>query len=44
MGDGGNVIYVNTKKKLVISIVALFAPKVGYRIGLIKKDIELTFE
>ncbi len=40
MGDGGNVIYVNTQKKLVISIAALFAPKAGDRIELIKKDIE----
>lgn len=40
MGDGGNVIYVNTKKKLVISIAALFVPKAGDRIELIKKFIE----
>ena len=44
MGDGGNAIYVNTKKKLVISIAALFAPKAGDRIELIKKDIEPAFE
>ena len=44
MGDGGNVIYVNTKKKLVISIAALFALKAGDRIELIKKDIEPVFE
>lgn len=40
MGDGGNIIYVNTKKKLVISIAALFVPKAGDRIELIKKFIE----
>lgn len=40
MGDGGNIIYVNTKKRLVISIAALFAPKAGDRIELIKKFIE----
>ena len=40
MGDGGNTIYVNTKKKLVISIAALFVPKAGDRIELIKKFIE----
>ena len=40
MGDGGNTIYVNTKKKLVISITALFVPKAGDRIELIKKFIE----
>lgn len=40
MGDGGNTIYVNTKKKLVVSIAALFVPKAGDRIELIKKYIE----
>lgn len=40
MGDGDNTIYVNTKKKLVISIAALFVPKAGNRIELIKKFIE----
>ena len=40
MGDGGNIIYVNTKKKLVISIAALFVPKAGDRIELITKFIE----
>ncbi len=40
MGNGGNVIYVNTKKKLVISIAALFVPKAGDRMELIKNFIE----
>lgn len=40
MGDGGNIIYVNTKKKLVISIAALFVSKAGDRIELITKFIE----
>lgn len=40
MGDGGNTIYVNTKKKLVVSIASLFEPKAGDRIELIKKYIE----
>lgn len=30
MGDGGNVIYVNTKKKLVVAIASFFMPKVKY--------------
>lgn len=42
MGDGGNTIYVNTKKKLVISIAALFVAKAGDRIELIKEFIEKT--
>lgn len=40
MGDGGNTIYINTKKKLVISIAALFVYKAKDRIELIKKYIE----
>lgn len=40
MGDGGNIIYVNTKKKLVVSIAALFVPRAGDRIKLIKNYIE----
>ena len=44
MGDGGNVIYVNAKKKLVISVAALFNPRAKDRIGLIKEYIEPIFE
>ena len=44
MGDGGNTIYVNTKKKLVVSIAALFVPRARDRIELIKKNIEPAFE
>lgn len=40
MGDGGNTIYVNTKKRLVISIAALFVPRAKDRIALIKEFIE----
>ncbi|TYQ18116.1 UNVERIFIED_CONTAM: CubicO group peptidase (beta-lactamase class C family) [Acetivibrio alkalicellulosi] len=44
MGDGGNVIYVNTKKKIVVSIASLFVPKVKDRIELIKEYIEPIIE
>lgn len=44
MGDGGNIIYVNTKKKLVVSAAGLFKPKTGDRIELIRKSIEPAFE
>lgn len=44
LGDGGNVIYVNTKKKMVISIASLFIPDAKDRIELIKKYIEPAFE
>jgi CubicO group peptidase (beta-lactamase class C family) len=44
MGDGGNVIYVNTKRRLVVSIASLFAPKVMDRIPFIKAFIEPILE
>lgn len=43
MGDGGNVIYVNTKKKIVVSIASLFVPKVKDRIEFIKQYVEPIF-
>ncbi len=44
IGDGGNIIYVNTKKKMVVSIASLFKPDVKDRIELIRKRIEPIFE
>lgn len=44
LGDGGNVIYVNTKKKMVISIASHFIPDAKDRIEFIKKYIEPVFE
>lgn len=44
MGDGGNVIYVNTKKKMVISIASFFTPNAKDRIKLIREYIEPMFE
>ncbi len=44
MGDGGNVIYVNTKKQMVISIASLFMPDAKDRIELILEHIEPLFE
>ncbi len=43
LGDGGNVIYVNAKKKLVVSIASLFVPEVKDRIELIMEFIEPAF-
>lgn len=43
MGDGGNIIYVNTKDKMVVSSAALFVPKAKDRIVLIKTYIEPIF-
>jgi CubicO group peptidase (beta-lactamase class C family) len=44
LGDGGNVIYVNTKKEMVICIASLFMPRAKDRIELIKEYIEPMFE
>ncbi len=44
MGDGGNTIYVNTKKGMVISIASLFKPKVKDRMELILEQIEPMFD
>ncbi len=44
LGDGGNVIYINSRKKAVVSIASLFIPETKDRIGLIKQYIEPVFE
>lgn len=44
LGDGGNVIYVNTKKNMVVSIACLFKPRAKDRLKLIKEYIEPMFE
>ncbi|WP_167956155.1 serine hydrolase domain-containing protein [Anaerosporobacter faecicola] len=44
MGDGGNIIYVNEEKKMVISIASFFQPKAKDRIKLIRDYIEPAFE
>jgi CubicO group peptidase (beta-lactamase class C family) len=44
LGDGGNVIYVNEKKKMVVSIASLFVPDTKDRIRLIIERIEPIFE
>ena len=43
MGDGGNVIYFNKKKKIVVSIASLFVKNAKDRIELIKEYIEPIF-
>jgi len=40
IGDGGNVIYVNTAKNIVIAITSYFKPNVTDRIDFIKNHIE----
>lgn len=43
LGDGGNVIYVNTKKNMAITIASLLIPEVKDRVELILKMIEPLF-
>jgi CubicO group peptidase (beta-lactamase class C family) len=43
LGDGGNVIFINPKKKLVVAIASLFMPEAKDRIKLIKEIIEPLF-
>jgi CubicO group peptidase (beta-lactamase class C family) len=43
MGDGGNVIYVNGSRNLVVAIAATFAPAVNDRIALVKEHIVPCF-
>lgn len=43
MGDGGNIIYVNEKKGLVIAIASLFMRNAKDRIKLIRDYIEPVF-
>lgn len=40
MGDGGNVIYVNPAREIVVSISSFFVPEARDRMELIKKYIE----
>lgn len=44
MGDGGNIIYVNTKKNLVVAINALFVSKADNPLPFIKTYIEPLLE
>lgn len=44
MGDGENVIYINTKKELVVSIASLYVPHAKDRLKLIQEYIEPVFE
>ncbi|PKM74021.1 MAG: serine hydrolase [Firmicutes bacterium HGW-Firmicutes-16] len=43
MGDGGNVIYVNTAKNLVVAIASLFVPRPSDRIDFIRENLEPMF-
>lgn len=44
MGDCGNVIYVNPRKKAVIAIASLYKPRAKDRIELIQQHIEPLLE
>lgn len=44
LGDGGNVIYINPKKEMVVTIASRFMPRAKDRIELIKKYIMPLYE
>ncbi|MBJ6362339.1 serine hydrolase domain-containing protein [Paenibacillus sp. GCM10012307] len=44
LGDSGNAIFVNAKKKMVVSIASRFMPRAQNRIELIEKHIVPLFE
>lgn len=44
LGDGGNVIFINPEKKLVIAISSRFMPRAKDRVELIEKYIVPLFE
>jgi CubicO group peptidase (beta-lactamase class C family) len=44
LGDGGNTIYVNPAKNLVVAIASLFVPRPKDRIAFIKGYLEPMFE
>lgn len=43
MGDGGNVIYVNAGRRLVVAVASRFAPRAKDRLALIRERIEPLF-
>ncbi|MCB5950511.1 beta-lactamase family protein [Enterococcus sp. BWT-B8] len=44
MGDGGDILYVDTKEKTVIALTGLFEQKTGDRIELIEKYVKPMIE
>lgn len=44
MGDGGNIIYVDSKERMVVAITSLFLPRAKDRIEFIKKYIDPIFK
>ena len=44
LGDGGNVIFINPQKKIVVAIASRFMPRAKDRIDLIRKQIIPLFE
>lgn len=44
LGDGGNVIFINPKKEMVVTIASRFMPRAKDRIELIRKHIMPLFE
>ena len=39
IGDGGNVIYVNTEKKIAVGVTGTFKPRIFDRVEFIEKNV-----
>ena len=44
LGDGGNVIFINPQKKMVVAIASRFMPRAKDRIELIREKIIPLFD
>ena len=44
VGDGGNLIYVNRKKRLVAACASRFRPRAFDRIAFVREQMEPLFE
>lgn len=40
IGDGGNIIYVNEKRNIIVGIVGTFKPRIFDRVQFIQEKIE----
>lgn len=39
MGDGGNLIYVNTEKKITVGVTGTFRPRIFDRVDFVEKNV-----
>ena len=39
MGDGGNLIYVNTEKRIAVGVTGTFKPRIFDRVDFVEKNV-----